>query len=300
MDARMPTTGSGSRTPGGGAASEGTSAEGPLQTVSRALDVLLSYTDARTDWGVYELAGHFGWTKSTAQRVLAALAARGFLWADPYTRRYSLGPAIWHMSALWQRTGGLARIADDPLRRLTEETGFSSAFAIPDGSFVRCVAAVLGPEGAMRSRPLVGELYPANAGATARAYFAFADPAEQHAALHGLPLGRYTDATVVDIDQIQELYRATARAGYALTFGEWDSRTWALAVPVCLGGRTVGSLSLGGLQETVSRDKIDEFVEPVQRVAAELGDLLASKTRPPRRDWRLGKGERRTVRADGD
>ena len=143
---------------------------------------------------------------------------------------------------------------------------------------------------------MVGELYPAHAGATARAYFAFVSAAEQHAALHTLPLGRYTDTTVIDSGQLQELYRATARTGYALTFGEWDSRTWALAVPVRLGSRAAGSLSLVGLKDTVTRARVEELVEPVQRTAVELGDLLSSKTRPPRRDWRLGRGDRRAVR----
>lgn len=105
----------------------------PLQTISRALDVLLSFSESRTDWGVLELAEHTGWSKSSAQRVLAALAAQGFLWADPSTRRYGLGPAIWRLSSLWERTGGVARIADDCLRGLTADTGLSASFSARDG-----------------------------------------------------------------------------------------------------------------------------------------------------------------------
>lgn len=266
--------------------------DGSLQTVTRAMDVLLSFSDTRTDWGVYELAEQFGWTKSTSHRVLAALAGRGFLWADPYTRRYSLGPAVWRMSALWERTGGLARIADDPLRRLAKGTGLTSILAVPDGAFVRCVAAAPGPDGPMRARPLVGELYPAHAGATPRGYFAFTDPREQQMALYGLPLGRYNDATVVDAEKVKDLYEEAARAGYAVTYGEWDSRTWALAVPVRIGARVVGSLSLIGQRKNATDEKVADLVPMAQQVAEEIGNLLASRIHPPRRDWRRGKGGR--------
>src|SRR5690606_12069847 len=91
---------------------------GPLQTVDRALDVLLSFDEYRTSWGVLELAAEFDLSKSTAQRLLASLAGKGFLRADPDTRRYSMGPAMWRMAGLWERSGGLSSLAGRRARPL--------------------------------------------------------------------------------------------------------------------------------------------------------------------------------------
>ncbi|MBI0382297.1 helix-turn-helix domain-containing protein, partial [Streptomyces albiflaviniger] len=73
----------------------------PLQTADRVLNVLLSFDRERPEWGVTEIAEEFGLDKSVAQRLLAALAYRGFLVSDKRSRRYRLGPAVWHLSWVW-------------------------------------------------------------------------------------------------------------------------------------------------------------------------------------------------------
>lgn len=133
----------------------------PLQSVDRALVVLLSFDEHRADWGVTELAERFGWDKSVAQRLLATLARRGFLVSQPGTRRYRLGPAMWHLAWLWERMGGLSSVARPVLGRLARLTGYTALLAVPDGEQVRCVEAVDGESGPVRQYSLVGELYPA-------------------------------------------------------------------------------------------------------------------------------------------
>ena len=61
-----------------------------LQTADRALQVLLAFR-SRPEWGVSELARELGLDKSVTQRLLSTLARRGFVLADPESRRYRLG-----------------------------------------------------------------------------------------------------------------------------------------------------------------------------------------------------------------
>ncbi|MDT7653951.1 MAG: hypothetical protein QOI36_5357 [Pseudonocardiales bacterium] len=260
----------------------------PLQTISRALDVLLSFSESRTDWGVLELAEHTGWSKSSTQRVLAALASQGFLWVDPSTRRYGLGSAIWRLSSLWERTGGLARIADDCLRGLTADTGLSASLSARDGAFTRCVSEVVGPLGPVRSVPLVGEVIPAHAGATSRACFAFVDAEVRRRTLYGRPLGTYSPRTQIDTERLEELFAQTATDGYAITHGEWDAGTRTAAAPVLVGRLIAGSVSVTARPADPELD-LEPFVPRLLLAAAELSDLLASRSAPPRRDWRRGR-----------
>ncbi|MHC6219283.1 IclR family transcriptional regulator [Arthrobacter sp. MMS24-S77] len=268
----------------------GADAQSPLQTVDRALGILLSFNEFRTDWGVLELAETFGLTKSSAQRLLASLAAQGFLRADPWTRRYSLGPAMWRMASLWERTGGLARLADTVLTRLSQETTKTALFAIPDGAYVRCIAAIDGLHGPLRAHPLIGDLYPAHAGATSRSYFAFLSPAERRNLLHGRPHPRYSEHTEVDEQRLEALFDQTVTDGYAFSEGEYDPSTRALAVPVLLGHRPVGSLSIS--ESKVQQDGTDlmDFLPQLLAATQELSDLLSNKTTAPQRNWRHGKG----------
>lgn len=271
----------------------GESTASPLQTVDRALQVLLSFSESRTDWGVTELAETMDLNVSTAQRLLAALAARGFLMADPYTRRYSLGPAMWHMASLWERGGGLAGLAEGVLTDLAIATNRTATFTVPDGFYVRCIAAVDGSQGPIRSHPLVGDLYPAHAGATSRAYFAFIDPLTRRKMFSGRPFARYTELTEVDETALERLLDETYRRGWAYSEGEYDATTRAVAVPVRIGRRPVGSLTLVEPKVLEHDDDIRDHVDAVTTAASTLADLLANRTpAPPHRNWRRGRSIR--------
>lgn len=261
----------------------------PLQTVDRALQILLSFSDSRTDWGVTELAEAFELNPSTSQRLLAALASRGFLTADPYSRRYSLGPALWHMAALWERGGGLARLAEQVIAELAAATGRTATFTVPDGFYVRCIAAVDGLSGPVRSHPLVGDLYPAHAGATSRAYFAFLDPLVRRNMLAGRPFARYTEITEVDEDALEVLLRETYKAGWAYSEGEYDATTRAIAVPVRIGTKPIGSLTLVEPKIYDYDDDLHDHLPALQAAAEQFASLLASNQARAHRDWRRGR-----------
>lgn len=261
----------------------GVEARGPLQTVDRALQVLLSFSETRRDWGVVELAEEFGFNKSTSQRLLAALAARGFLVADPYSRRYGLGPAMWHMASLWERGGGLARLAESVLVELARTTGRTASFTVPDGYHVRCISAVDGESGPVRSHPLVGDLYPAHAGATSRAYFAFLDPLVRRNMLKGRPFARYTELTEVDEAALDRMLDETYRQGWAISEGEYDSTTRAIAAPVIVGSTPVGSVSV--IEPKVFRyeDPLTDHVPTLLDATRTLAALLAGPRPAARR-----------------
>lgn len=254
----------------------------PLQTVDRALQILISYSEQRRDWGVMELADELGIDKSSAQRLLAALAYRGFLRPDPVSRRYSLGPTMWRMAALWERTGGLASLAEGVLERLARDTERTSIFTIPDGFHVRCIAAVDGGGGPLRSHPLVGDLYPAHAGATSRAYFAFLDRNERRALLTGRPFARFTDLTEVDESALDTVFEQTVTTGWAFSDGEYDAATRAVAAPVRLGRRPIGSLSLVEGKTEELPGEIREYIPRLLEATEELSNLLSHRSPTPR------------------
>lgn len=267
----------------------------PLQTVDRALEVLLSFDEYRKEWGVLELADEFGLTRSTAQRLLAALATRGFLHADPHTRRYRLGPAIWKTAAMWERGGGLAALAEPFLTDLARDTDRTTLFCTPDGAYVRCITAVDGIDGPRRAHPYLGDVFPAHAGATSRAYFAFLVPSERTALLQGRPSARYSELTQVDEDALRELFDDTVRSGHAASEGEFDATSRAIAVPVFAGRRPVGSLSLLEDKTTEHEDALIDALPALSVTADALSDVLSNRPpAAPRRDWRRGRGTAQT------
>lgn len=254
------------------------------------MEILLSFDEFRSEWGVTELSEEFGWSRSTAQRLLASLAARGFLRADPSNRRYRLGPAAWRIAALWERSGGLAAMIEPLLSSLAQATRRTTLFCIPDGTHVRCITAVSGVEGPQRSHPYLNELYPAHAGATSRAFFAFLDPAFRRDLIQGRPLARLSTLTQVDTEAIESLFDQTLENGYAYSEGEYDAGSQALAVPVFAGSRPAGSLTLVESKHAPHDDELIDHLDALKSKAEELSTVLSNRRPPaPGRAWRRGR-----------
>lgn len=249
----------------------------PLQTVDRALAVLLSFTARRTEWGVTELADEFGFDKSSAQRLLAALAARGFLSVDEVTHRYRLGAAVWRIASSWERRGGMATLVSPLLAELADATMRTAVFTLADGAYLRCVAAVDGGHASMRDHPLVGEVYPAHAGATSRAYFAFLPKGQRESLIYRGPLARFSNLTELDPAAIEAEMAKAAEAGWAYSEGEYDVNTRAVAAPVMVGAQPIGSVSVGERKSDHDDDILD-FVDAVQATAKRIGLLLSHPT----------------------
>ncbi|WP_461037401.1 IclR family transcriptional regulator [Streptomyces mayteni] len=245
----------------------------PLQTADRVLNVLLAFDREHPEWGVTEVAHEFGLDKSVAQRLLAALAYRGFLVSDPRSRRYHLGPAVWHLARAWERDGGLATLVTPTLRVTADAVGVGTLFAVPDGVHMRCVAAAEGPAGPLRYYALAGELYPAHAGATSRAYFGMLPSGDRAALLYGRPMARFSERTLTDPARLEERFAEVRRTGYAYSDGEYDAETAALAAPVLVGRRPVGTLSLVGPLDVLPARK-EELVPPLIQAAERLGRVL--------------------------
>lgn len=258
--------------PDAGFAADRATPPGLLQTADRALLVLLGFDRSRLDWGVTEVAEEFGWDKSIAQRVLATLAHRGFLVTDPNTRRYRIGPAALHLGRMWERSGSLRMLVDPILCELSAVTGDTSVLALPDSFHMRCVAAVDGEAGPIRYYPLVGELYPAHAGATSKAYYANVPEDARRRLFRDRPMARFTSRTVTDVDELERDFLRVRERGYAFTVGEYDSGVATLGVPVFLRGEPYGSLSVAGTEEAFDRplDRLPRLRRAAEQVERRL------------------------------
>lgn len=164
------------------------------------------------------------------------------------------------------------------LEELRRVTGDTVLFCLPDSFHMRCVAAEE-EAGPLRYYPLVGELYPAHAGATSKSYYAYLPDEQRHRLFRGRPMARFTDRTVTDPDRLEEEFLRVRAQGYAFTVGEYDTGIATVAVPVFLGREPYGSLSLGGAEE-LFREAPDDRLDALRHAAQLLERRL---THPPQR-----------------
>src|SRR5918911_4893437 len=94
-----------------------------LQTVDRALRLLLLYEEVDQEYRVGEMAAMLGVDKSSASRLAATLANRGFLERAPGSEAFRIGPALGRLGVL--NMGSSDNLVDQARRQmeyLAEET----------------------------------------------------------------------------------------------------------------------------------------------------------------------------------
>lgn len=242
-----------------------------LSTVDRALDALSTFTFARPEVGVTELAIELGIHKSQAHRVLASLARGGYVVVDPATHRYRLGPTLIRLGMLAQNSGALERAARPVLSQLARTTEESILLNIAGSDAYSIRLAVDGP-GPIRFALNQGRRYPWYGGAGGHAIFAFRPDAD----IEALVAEGFDESTAVgphDLDQVRSRHHTVRANGYASSVGEYDARVMSIAAPVTGEDDVVGSLCVIGIPESLApreNELVPALLEGARAVSAAI------------------------------
>jgi DNA-binding IclR family transcriptional regulator len=240
-------------------------ARATYQSAERVLALLTSFDDARTELGVSEMAASIGVHKSTASRLAAVLERAGLL--ARYGRRYRLGLQVIRLGMLALRSYDLVQAMQPAMDALSAQTGETINLAVPDGNGILNVAEVPSTFIVSCSVGWIGRRTMPHAVANGKVLLAYG--------VIPMPtrLDRYTDATIVSLEELAEELGEVRRRGYATAVGELESGLVAVAAPVFdSAGACVAALSVSG----------PDFRLPAERLAV-LGTLCAGIQDSPSR-----------------
>ena len=207
-------------------------------TLAKGLDVLEALS-ALEDASLTELGRKLDVSGPTLFRILATLAARGYVEKHPLTGRYRASLKAWAQGALVARRLTLRDVARPHLEALLAETGEAPHLAVLQGDAIVIIDRLEAPH-PVRVDTYVGQRVPAHCSATGKAILAF-EPALPLAQ----PLTRYTVSTTADRAALERELAVVRQRGYAINREEWRPGVCAIAVPIPgRQGAVVGSLSL--------------------------------------------------------
>lgn len=248
-----------------------------LETVDRALQMLLAFdAEERQELTVAALATRMRVHRSSASRLAATLAQRGFLERAPGSEAFRLGPAIGRLGLLALGGRALISAAREAMERLAGETGEAVVLSVREGDEVVDVAQVESPH-RIGVRNWIGRRAPLHASSDGKALLAFDDDGETPAP-EG-PLAALTPRTLTRAGELaEELERVRAR-GWATAVGELEEGLNGVAVPVRDGGgRCVAALSVSGPAYRLSPERLAEIAPLVQRAGGAIGERLGRGT----------------------
>jgi DNA-binding IclR family transcriptional regulator len=236
-------------------------------SVERALGLLDALADG-DELGTNELARRTGINASTVSRLLATLAAGGYVEHVPQTGRYRLGIRFLHLGNAVLARLDLRTIARPHLRALADETGETATLSAPgehDAVTVDFVQSSSTVQSVARlGRPSIG--HATAAGKVVLAHGG-SDP--------GPELARFTERTIVDPGRLAaELARVRTR-GWAEAAGEREPDLNAIAAPVFgARGELAAILGVQGPASRFAAEARRRALGPLRERAAALSEAL--------------------------
>lgn len=196
-----------------------------VAAVERALAVLNAVAEAE-DVGTNELARRTGINPSTVSRLLATLAARGFVRHVEETGRYQLGPRLVQLGSAALAGLDLRELARPVLTSLAAETGETATLSVP-GEPDAITIDFVQSSSSVQSVARVGRPSVAHATATGKVALAFGV-----AELPPVALKVYTDRTITDRDALVRELSEVRERGFAEALREREDDLNAIAAPV--------------------------------------------------------------------
>lgn len=245
-------------------------------SLDKALDLLFHLHGRPRPCGVTEAGRALGMPKSSAHRLLAALARRGLLERDG-RGRYRPGPALIAL--------GLGALRRDPLVALARPVLEAEAELLGETVFLttaRAGAIVVLDQaegsGVLRAAPRVGSTVPAHATAVGKLYLAFApgdvDPGPE-------PFEAFTPSTPRTRLALAPQVARARTLGFAENRGEWIPGLGVIAAPVFADARMVAALALGAVETRaealLAAGAAGRLVEAARALGAQLDGSASAR-----------------------
>lgn len=222
---------------------------------------------------VTELGEKIGMPKSGACKLLAALVKSG-LAVQTENRKYALGPAVYLLGNTYEENFGLGRLIRPYLVQLRDMTGENSSFTkMVDGE-----AVLLYREEGLRQVRVVGEagqVRPMYAGATGKIIGAFRPEEEIRQWLEKTQLIPFTSRTIVSPADLMDEYAAIRENKYAISWGELNSETMGVGVPVWdNAGNVWAAISIGAPIMRMNEAKTQQFIVILKEMSRQITESV--------------------------
>ncbi|GBE65888.1 IclR family transcriptional regulator [Mycobacterium sp. MFM001] len=245
----------------------------PIESVDNALKLLLLLGE-QPSIRLSEATRYLGVASSTAHRLLAMLAYRGFVRQDPVSKAYLPGPALTGVAfAIFGRID-IAGTATPVMRGLSERLRETVHVGMLDGAAVRFVAAVEGPT-AVRVASRLGRAMPAHCTSTGKVMLAQLPTAELHQLLPEENLERITDRSIGSRIALEAELARVREQGYAVNREE--SEEGVASVAVVIPTRAPGlrlALNAAAPQQRLPKSQYSSVAAALTEAAKEIGDQL--------------------------
>ena len=246
-------------------------------SVSRALNILSSFTSERREQGLAEISRAMTLSKGSVSRFLQALEMHGYIDRDPQSRLYRPGPEVARVGSLYHSAGRLRQFATPIMRALVRSVGFTSYLSELRDDQMLILFALEGPGPFRHSIPVRTKL-PLYNPATGLVALAQLSPDELERLLKKAPLRPETRwAGCGHATMAKGLAEGRAN-GYSNSRELLTAGVGSVAAPVLnADGEPLCVLSVGFATSQIKKGQLPALGREIKSAAKQLAKVLAEK-----------------------
>ena len=242
---------------------------GGVAVLHKAFDLLELLQDSEIPKSLDEVVGASGIPRSTAHRLLADLASRGYVQKDS-SGHYMLGLKLLVMGATVRQRHTLRDVAHPFMVDLRNRFGETVNLGSLQGESIVYLETVESHH-PIRVTGSLGIVDPVHATAVGKAILAWT-PAARRPTLNNMV--RLTASTLCDPEEfIIELERVKKR-GYAIDDEESMEGGRCVGVPIVHAGNPVVALSISGPTSRITRERITAIADALKKVSVQISEQI--------------------------
>ena len=246
----------------------------PLSSVKKALQVLQTFSDDRTELGVTQISELVRSHKSSVSRILMTLSAEGFVEKNPLTHKYRLGMKLVELGNRALSRFDLKDHAGPFLEELARKTSEIIHLSILDKNEIVYVDKK-GEGQVLTIATKIGGRNPAYACAMGKVLLSGLSPEALVEVLPLSPLVRFTPTTIAEIPKLRKELEKIRKQGFAVDNEESFPGIRCVAAPIKdRRGHMIAAISATVPAMRMGRERIKEIKGLVLETARRLSERV--------------------------
>ncbi len=247
--------------------------------IKRVLQIIQLIVQDHNQFGVTQISQTLAINKSTVFGILKALQAEGFVVKDPATKKYTMGPGLFELSAAIFKRTDLAILARPFLEQLSEEVSETVILGAKQNDHVKFLDVIEAKKD-LKISSHVGAKIPVTAGATGKVVLSFMQDKEIVNLFKGKGLPRFTEKSITDLNLFLAEIEKVRRQGYALDSDEFLKGTTAVAAAIQAEKRLMGIVWVVCFTSVTDEKKMMEIAEQVMNTTKLISRAIESAIIP--------------------
>ena len=250
----------------------------PVQSLDRAFDIMECLCGARDGLSIHTLTERTGLHKSTVHRMLAAMAARGYVRKDEATGNYCMTTRLYALSGQVVENLDLVQVARGPMEELAHAVGETVHLVVPEGTDIVYVHKVEAQNGAIRMFSRIGMRRPMYCTGVGKAIMAFLPDEEVDRIWDASTIEAYTPHTIVTRERLRDVLDAIRRRGCAFDNEENELGVRCIAAAIHdYTGQPCGALSISAPLIRMSDSYLAHLMPYLMNARDQISDIMGGR-----------------------